>query len=118
MTEKSLMQPLRFSIVAKMVLLFVSSTAFAHCDGTDGPVVIKTARKALEARDVNVALIWVQKKDEPELLWAFRDSQPRESLHLTLQPLLPKALEIGHGDSALRVTLGLLSWRRSIRAVD
>ena len=46
------------------------------------------------------------------------DSRLRESLNLTLQPLLLKAPEIRHGDSVLRVTLRLLSWRPSIRAVD
>jgi hypothetical protein len=36
----------------------------------DGPVV-KAAQKALETGNVNLVLIWVQKKDEPEIRRAF-----------------------------------------------
>lgn len=42
----------------------------AHCDGMDGPVV-KAAQKALATGNVNLILIWVQKKDEPEIRKAF-----------------------------------------------
>lgn len=45
----------------------------AHCDGLDGPVVT-TARKALETGNVNLVLIWVQKKDEAEVTRAFREA--------------------------------------------
>ena len=86
MPKKSLMQLLRFSIVAMMVLFVVSSTAFAHCDGMDGPVV-KAARKALEARDVNFVLIWVQKKDEPELRRAFQETLAVRSLNAEAKEL-------------------------------
>ena len=49
------------------VLAFGSSVpAMAHCDTLDGPVVA-AARKALEASNVNLVLIWVQKKDEAEI---------------------------------------------------
>lgn len=41
-----------------------------HCDTRDGPVV-KACMKALETKNANYALIWVQKKDEPELRGAF-----------------------------------------------
>jgi Family of unknown function (DUF6448) len=44
---------------------------FAHCDGMDGPVV-KAAQKALETGNVNLVLIWVQKKDEDEIKKAFQ----------------------------------------------
>lgn len=47
-----------------------SLSAFAHCDGLDGPVV-KAAQKAIEAGDVNPVLIWVQKDDEAEIRTAF-----------------------------------------------
>lgn len=46
------------------------SLAAAHCDGLDGPVV-SAARKALESRDINPVLIWVQKNEEPEIRQAF-----------------------------------------------
>jgi len=52
------------------VVMFVVS-AFAHCDTMDGPV-IKAAQKALEANDINLVLIWVQKQDEAEIKKAFR----------------------------------------------
>jgi hypothetical protein len=42
----------------------------AHCDGLDGPVVT-AARHALETKDVNHVLIWVQKEDEGEIRRAF-----------------------------------------------
>ena len=38
----------------------------AHCDTLDGPVV-GAARKALESGNINLVLIWVQKKDEAEI---------------------------------------------------
>lgn len=57
--------------VILVALLLGSSTAFAHCDGLDGPVV-KAARQALETGNVNVVLIWVQKNDEAEIKNAFQ----------------------------------------------
>ena len=47
-------------------LLVAPSTAFAHCDTLDGPVVA-AARKALDSGNVNLILVWVQKKDEGEI---------------------------------------------------
>ena len=41
-----------------------------HCDALDGPVV-KAARMALEARDVNLVLPYVKKESEAEVLEAF-----------------------------------------------
>ena len=41
-----------------------------HCDALDGPVV-KAARRALEARDVNVVLPYVKKEGEAEVVEAF-----------------------------------------------
>jgi hypothetical protein len=40
--------------------------AFAHCDTLDGPVVA-AARKALDSGNVNLVLVWVQKKEEAEV---------------------------------------------------
>jgi hypothetical protein len=62
-------------------LLIVSATLFglmillplqasSHCDTMNGPV-IKAAVKALEAGNVNLVLVWVQKKDEAEIKNAF-----------------------------------------------
>ena len=49
---------------------FGAAPAFAHCDALDGPVV-KSARRALVDRNVNLVLIWVQKENEPEIRQAF-----------------------------------------------
>ena len=43
-----------------------SLPAGAHCDTLDGPVV-GAARKALDSANVNLILVWVQKKDEAEI---------------------------------------------------
>lgn len=43
-----------------------TALAFAHCDTLDGPV-IAAARKALDTGNVNLVLIWVQKKDDAEI---------------------------------------------------
>jgi hypothetical protein len=55
------------------LLLFGADYAFAHCDGLDGPVV-KAAQKALQTNNVNLVLIWVQKKSEPELKDVFQQT--------------------------------------------
>lgn len=43
-----------------------SAAASAHCDTLDGPVVA-AARKALDTGNVNLVLIWVQKKDDADI---------------------------------------------------
>lgn len=47
--------------------------AVAHCDGLDGPVVA-AARDALQSGNVNLVLIWVQPRDEPEIRSAFQQT--------------------------------------------
>jgi len=64
---------LRYAVLAVVIVFLVSRAASAHCDGMDGPVV-KAARNALETQDVNLALIWVQKKDEAEIRRAFQET--------------------------------------------
>lgn len=75
-------------ILAALVMLttFGVNQASAHCDGMDGPVV-KAAQKALEAGDVNLALIWVQQRDEAEVRGAFEHS-------LAVRKLGPQAREL------------------------
>ena len=46
--------------------LIWSLSAAAHCDTLDGPVVA-AARKALDTGNVDLVLIWVQKKEEAEI---------------------------------------------------
>ena len=50
--------------------VFLPKPVFAHCDGLDGPVV-KAAQKALDSRNLNPVLIWVQKTDEAEIKKVF-----------------------------------------------
>ena len=60
----------RFSVIAKLSAAVAAALAFgwtapalAHCDTLDGPVVA-AARKALDSGNVNLVLLWVQKKDD------------------------------------------------------
>jgi len=64
---------------------FLVPFAFAHCDTVDGPV-IKQAQKALETGNVDLILIWVQKKDEAEIKKAFEKT-------LSVRKLTPQAKE-------------------------
>jgi Family of unknown function (DUF6448) len=65
-------------LIITSIALFISAAAglaayntmFAHCDTLDGPVV-KAAKNALETGNVNLVLIWVQKKHEAEVIDAF-----------------------------------------------
>jgi len=61
---------LAISVVLLIITLWGSSSVFAHCDGMDGPVV-KAAQRALETKNINLVLIWVQEKDENEIKRAF-----------------------------------------------
>jgi hypothetical protein len=58
----------RFTAIAALSLglLVGPGTAFAHCDTLDGPVVA-AARKALDTNNVNLVLVWVQKKDGADI---------------------------------------------------
>jgi len=53
-----------------IVAMLVPSSAMAHCDGLDGPVVT-LAREALDTGNVNLVLPWVPKEGEPEIRRAF-----------------------------------------------
>lgn len=61
------------NLLASALLIWTttfSSSVFAHCDTLDGPVVA-AARKALDASNINYALVWVKKNDEKEVRQAF-----------------------------------------------
>ena len=66
-----------------LFIAFAPTTALAHCDGLDGPVV-KAAIKALATSDINLVLIWVQEKDEAEIKEAFQKT-------LAVRTLAPEA---------------------------
>lgn len=81
----------RISIPALPVLLFTiiwlgPANVLAHCDGMDGPVV-KAAQRALEAGNVNLVLIWVQKKGEAKIKETFQKT-------LSVRKLNPEAKEL------------------------
>jgi hypothetical protein len=64
---------LRNTLVAAFSLLAAVgwvAPAQAHCDTLDGPVV-SAGRQALDTGNVNLALVWVQERDEAELRKAF-----------------------------------------------
>jgi hypothetical protein len=86
MKSKNLLRLLIVLALPVMIVLSGVSESFAHCDGLDGPVV-KAARKALETRNVNLVLIWVQKKDEAEIKKAFQKT-------LAVRKLNPQAKEL------------------------
>jgi Family of unknown function (DUF6448) len=86
MSRQHIVSLLRSTLIATMVLFIVSSTASAHCDGMDGPVV-KAARRALETHDASLVLIWVQKKDEAEVRQVFQAT-------LAVRNLSPDAKEL------------------------
>lgn len=81
-------------VIALLLLLTMLFTFFlldpnkgyAHCDGMDGPVVT-TAKKALETGNVNLALIWVQKKDEGEIRKVFQKTLAVRKLNLEAKEL-------------------------------
>ena len=53
--------------------LLTATPAQAHCDTMDGPVV-NAAQKALQTKNVNLVLIWVQPKDEAAIRETFRQT--------------------------------------------
>ena len=65
--------PVRWVVAAIALVGLSPAPGFAHCDGVDGPVV-KAAQRALETRNPALALIWVQEKDEREILNAFEQA--------------------------------------------
>jgi len=67
------MKTIAYAVLGALSFLLIAllpSAAFGHCDTMNGPVV-KAARNALKTGDINLVLIWVQKKDEPEIRAAF-----------------------------------------------
>jgi hypothetical protein len=70
MRHRFIIRSLTVLAVLSGVLFFARDEARAHCDTMDGPVV-KAAQKALATKNVNLVLIWVQKKDEAEIKQRF-----------------------------------------------
>ena len=53
------------------IIFILTSTASAHCDSYDGPV-IKDAERALETNNVNLVLKWVSKEQEKDITTLFQ----------------------------------------------
>ncbi|HEX3280137.1 MAG TPA: DUF6448 family protein [Pyrinomonadaceae bacterium] len=73
MKRRNLITNISKVIAIVFSFVFLTSPAQAHCDTMDGPVV-KAAQKALETKNVNLVLIWVQPKDEASIRKAFRQT--------------------------------------------
>lgn len=86
MVNRIFIGPLTVSVIFFIIGPLLSGQAIAHCDGLDGPVV-KAAQNALEMRNVNLVLIWVQKKDEGDIRKAFQKT-------IAVRKLSPQAKEL------------------------
>jgi hypothetical protein len=53
-------------IILFSLVIFINIKLSAHCDGVDGPVV-KSAITALENKNVNLVLLWIQEQYEEEV---------------------------------------------------
>ena len=69
MTTKSL----GYGLLAGALVLAVPTSARAHCDALDGPVV-KAAQRALEMKNAALVLIWVLPQDEAQIRAAFDET--------------------------------------------
>ncbi len=86
MNRKSKRILFALSLLVATWLFFGSTSMFAHCDTMNGPVV-KAAQKALETGNVNLVLIWVQKKDEAEITEAFKKTLAMRKLNAEAKQL-------------------------------
>jgi uncharacterized protein DUF6448 len=86
MHQKNVSRLLIILAIAALVTTSSLAEVHAHCDGLDGPV-IKAAQKALQSGNVNLILIWVQKKDEGEIKNVFTKT-------LVVRELSPQAQEL------------------------
>lgn len=71
MTKKHWFAGLAIGALVVGAALVTPTSASAHCDGRDGPVV-KAAELALQKGDASLVLPWVRKQDEAEINRAFR----------------------------------------------
>jgi hypothetical protein len=86
MRHKHIFRSLAVLAVICAGLLLATDQAFAHCDTMDGPVV-KAAQRALAKRNVNLVLLWVQKKDEAEIKQRFLQTLAVRRLNRTAREL-------------------------------
>jgi hypothetical protein len=86
MRHSIILTPLAVLTLFLAVQILGMNVGYSHCDTMNGPVV-KAAQKALETGNVNLVLIWVQKKDEGEIRKAFEKT-------LAVRKLNPQAREL------------------------
>ena len=80
------MRRLAVLLASLALILLPNSMLFGHCDTMNGPVVT-AAQKALETGNVNLVLIWVQKKDEAVIKDAFTKTMNVRRLSLEAKKL-------------------------------
>ena len=76
----------KLGLCSLFLAAMMPTSALAHCDGIDGPVVA-AARRALETGEPGPALVWVQPSDEPAIRAAFAET-------LTVRRLSPRARDM------------------------
>jgi hypothetical protein len=72
--SKTMLKTLAISLIMAAGLVLQPSTASAHCDALDGPVV-QAARAALEKDDVSLVLRWVPPDREGDVRAAFAQTR-------------------------------------------
>ncbi|MFB3926296.1 MAG: DUF6448 family protein [Syntrophales bacterium] len=81
MFKRNLKRGMLTTVIAIIAFMLSGSvSALAHCDTMDGPI-IKSALQALETGKTELVLMWIQKKDEPELMQAFRKAREVRKLN-------------------------------------
>jgi hypothetical protein len=73
-TQRNVMAKRFIATLLVAAAVVFSVPVMAHCDTLDGPVVA-AARKALDSGNVNLILVWVQKKDEGEIRTMFQKAR-------------------------------------------
>ena len=76
---------LMFQTIFFAILILPAGIVFSHCDTLDGPVIL-AAKQALDTGNMNLVLIWVQKKDEAEISKVFQET-------LSLRRMNPQSKE-------------------------
>ncbi len=67
---KNLASRLTFLLVLSILVLLSGNSVYAHCDAYDGPVIVD-AEKALEFKNVNLVLKWINQDQEAVIVQLF-----------------------------------------------
>jgi hypothetical protein len=70
----------RVIAAAVLIAVLIPTSAWAHCDSLDGPVVL-AAQRALETDNVKLVLPWVEKDAEAEVTAAFEQARDVRKLN-------------------------------------